>query len=375
MRSMRISGSVLFAVLWGCSDTFGGGGAAALTVDTFPAAYYRAICTSLFRCAGTGDTALIAAILESPAVCAQRLPRFTGDELNDLLGFVRAGSVRFDAAAAQACLDRVSARCITEEHDLQESCSGAFTGTVPVGGTCWRSAQCANGGWCDHGSSTMPTCPGTCRAPVALGAMCNANRQCLGSNEGTAACVGGRCTAVRQGAPASEGQRCGNIEGADMSVTRTRCAENLACRSGMCRRIVAAGAPCNPSMDVCAAGTVCVERPGGTPACTSFSDFVRNMPGQSCNPMQGRFPLCNPTARLVCNETTQVCESLGDGSRGARCLPGDGPNAATCNEGLRCDPMTRTCVDRVGPGGMCQRDTDCLSGECQNGRCLEHFCN
>jgi len=378
MKTVTALSFALVAAL-GCSDTTtgggGGGGGGALTVDTFPAAYYAALCGSLFRCPSGGDNSSVAALFENPATCAERAPRLAYAGVDDLVGLVRAGSVRFDGAAARTCLDQVAASCIGVDSEVLRVCRRAFAGTVAVGGGCWRSEQCADGGWCDHTATTARACPGTCRAQVGVGAMCATDRQCTGWGEGTAACVSGRCATVRAGTPAPEGQRCGDIENADMTVTRTACATDLSCRNGMCRRVLAAGTPCNASMDVCAIGTVCVQRAGTTaPSCTLASEVVRSATGGTCNPMQGRVPLCNPTARLTCNAATMTCESLGDGAMGSRCIPGGDLNASTCNPGLRCDMATSTCVPRLAVGAACQRDADCLSGECESDRCLEHVC-
>jgi hypothetical protein len=376
MKTFTSLTATLLVAALGCSDTTtgGGGGGGALTIDGFASAYYGALCASLFQCPAAGDNGSTAALFENPTLCAERAARFAYPSVNDLVGFVRAGSIRFDGAAARTCLDQVTAACVTTDTDLQRVCRRAFTGTVAVGGGCWRSEQCAPGNFCDHTATTARACPGACRAQVGVGAMCNTDRQCLGWSDGTAACTSGRCATLRTGTPAAEGQRCGDIENADMTVTRTACAANLGCRSGMCRRIVAAGAPCVAAMDVCAAGTFCAQRPGTTgTTCTPGADLIRSTPGGTCNPTPGRPVICNPTARLTCN-AMMTCESLGNGAMGSRCTPGGDLNATTCNEGLRCDPTSSTCVARFATGAMCQRDADCLSGECEDSRCLEHVC-
>jgi len=368
-----LSTALLCAAL-GCSDTTTGGGGGALTIDTFAPAYYGSLCASLFRCPTGGDNGLTAVLFENPATCAERAARFAYPSLNDLAGFVRAGSIRFDGAAARTCLDQVTASCIGTDSGLQRLCRRAFTGTVAVGGGCWRSEQCVAGTYCDHGTTSPRACPGACRAQVGVGAACTTDRQCTGYADGTADCTGGRCATARDGTPAAEGQRCGDIVNADMTVARTNCATGLACRGEMCRRVLTAGSPCVMSTDVCAVGSLCVQRPGTTgTTCTPGTDIVRSSPGGTCNPMLGRPVLCNPTARLTCN-AMMTCESLGSGAVGSRCLPGGDLAAATCNEGLRCDATSSTCVARNANGAMCQRSEDCLSGECEGSRCLEHVC-
>jgi hypothetical protein len=327
------------------------------------------------QCPAGGDGGF-GVLFESPAVCVEHVHRFAYDDVDDLIGFVRAGSIRFDGVAARTCLDQVAARCASTNSQVNQLCRRAFVGTVAIGGGCWRNQQCVEGAWCDHGSAGAQACPGACRAQLAAGAMCVTARQCLGWGEGNATCVSGRCATAREGSPAAEGQPCGEVPGADMSVTRTACATGLACRSSVCRRPLAVGAPCDQRMDVCPPGTACVVRPGTTaPTCAAAADIVRNAPGLACNPARNAFPLCNPTARLTCNAATMTCEALGNGALGARCPPGGELNAATCDPGLRCDAMSSTCVARLAVGAASMRYDDCLSGDCEGSRCLEHRCD
>lgn len=372
---MRFSSGILVlcvGALAACSDTTtGGGGNNSLTIDTFAPAYYRALCDSLFRCPTVGDNGAAVALLESASTCATRVPALGVGGMSDMMGLVRAGSIRFDGAAAAECLARVGQSCSQSDSELASLCRRAFTGTVAAGGPCWRNEECASGGYCDHGTDTR-ACPGTCRAPLAVGAACTLDRQCAGWLAGTATCVSGMCGPVADVAGGVEGQRCGVIPGTP--ANRVSCMTGLACISGMCRRPVAAGAPCT-SDDACVAGTACARTPGTTTrTCVSPSVIVRSTAGGMCSANGATAPLCNPLAHLECNAMS-TCVSLGDGSMGSRCIPGNDLLAATCNEGLRCDQTSSTCVPRAATGQACMRDSDCLSNECEGDRCLAHVCD
>ena len=105
MKLPRPLAAALALAASSCSDpstvTPGGGGGGALTPDTFPTAYFTAICSSLLQCPAGGDGGF-GVLFESPAVCVERVRRFAYDDVDDLIGFVRAGSIRFDGVAARA---------------------------------------------------------------------------------------------------------------------------------------------------------------------------------------------------------------------------------------------------------------------------------
>ncbi|MFO0653286.1 MAG: hypothetical protein U0326_44105 [Polyangiales bacterium] len=369
MRKTSIFLAMCVGAASACSDTTTGGGGNSLTIDTFPAAYYRALCDSLFRCPTVGDNGAAVALLENASTCAARVPALGVAGMSDMASLVRGGTIRFDGAAASECLTRVGTSCARNDAELATLCRRAFTGTVAVGGACWRSEECASG-WCDHGTGTR-MCPGACRAPLGTGAACTSDRQCMGWETGAAGCVSGMCAAVSMGAAAGEGQRCGVIPGTPAS--RVDCATGLACVNDMCRRVIAAGAPCTTS-DACAAGTVCAPTVGTTTrTCAAPSALVRSATGGMCSADGRTAPLCNPLAHLECN-AMNTCATLGDGAMGSRCIPGNDLLAATCNEGLRCDQTSRTCVPRAATGAACTRNSDCLSNECEGDRCLAHVC-
>lgn len=369
---MKFSHLAVFAMLTACGSNVSGGGTntTTLTPQNFQSAYLQTVCSALYRCPLVNDNALAAALLGNPTACVERAGRLGLGNLSDLLTAVNEGTVRFDSAAASACLSRISATCAFES-DIANICRDVFVGTVAAGGMCWRAEQCARGTFCDHGDGPMRLCPGACAAQRAAGGPCGVDRQCLGYESGAVACVNGMCAAVQTGPTASAGQPCGLLDGPPAS--RVACAAGLVCRGQRCLTPVAAGAPC-ASGDVCAPGNVCVAAVGSTQrTCTSPAPLVTNTAGGSCSTGSRMPPICNPLTRLTCMGGT--CVSLGNGEIGSSCITGGDFNSATCNPGFRCDSTTRTCQPRRPAGEMCEDDSDCLSDQCIGMRCLARVCN
>ncbi len=375
MRRHTLPGAALALTLaLGCSDTTtgggGGGGGGTVALEALPTAYYAALCASLYRCPTQPESGTALAIFRDEATCQRRAGALAGASLDDLLAAVRAGRIRYDGAAASRCLQEVTARCVQDDAELGRLCRGAFTGTLSPGTGCWRSEECAEG-YCDHGMSSDRQCPGVCRPGVAVGGACTTARQCAGWGDATSACPSGTCVAVTPGSAAAVGAACGVVV-SGTTATAVPCAGGAVCVNNRCEAVIAADAPCMRGQP-CAPGTVCVERPGTTATvCSAAASLVVNTPGAAC--VQNGPPLCNPLERLRCDPASSTCVLIGDGTAGASCVPGGDLLALTCNPGLRCDTATRTCVPREAAGGMCARDSDCLSNECTSNRCLERIC-
>jgi hypothetical protein len=360
--------------LLGCADTTssngGDGGADTLSLDAFASAYYRALCGTLFRCPTLPEGGTALAIFRDEATCAARASVLVGANLDDLVSAARAGRIRYDGAVAARCLQEVTRRCVQSDTELARLCRSAFVGTLAPDAPCFRDEECA-GGYCDLRSGSDRRCPGVCRAELGPGAACTDNRQCAGWSDLTATCAGDRCVAMTAGPEAGLGGACGIVV-AGAAATSVSCGPGLVCVNSRCAAVVAAGAACVRGQP-CAAGTLCVARPGATEStCTAAAGLVVNRTGEAC--AANAPPLCNPLERLRCDEASRTCVSLGDGTAGAGCMPGSDFAALTCNAGLRCDETSRTCQPLVAAEGACQRDSDCASRDCANGRGLARRC-
>lgn len=346
-----------------CSD---GGGDAPPALDSVSAAWLQASCERVFRCPRADDHA---AYLQDSATCvavlAQRptLARDLGLALDPrILQRVREGRLRFDAAAARACLARAAADCAAP------SCRSLFVGAVASGGACGGDDECVRGTFCEQAETVPAPCEGTCRPQRPVGAACHQTRQCLGWEANLADCTSavimspqeGQCVAITRGPPAPEGEACGRLGARDIE-----CAAGLVCstRCARPRTPIARGAPCRRG-EQCQAGDVCARD-----RCTAASEAVQSVAGAPCS--AGGVP-CNALRGLACGPSGS-CAPIGDGSAGAPCLPTldnrDLFREGTCAPTLRCDPETRRCAARLPVGMPCARHADCASL-----RCVEMAC-
>jgi hypothetical protein len=363
-------------------------GVASVTLDTVGADTAAAYCRAIFACPTAGDLAETRAIFGDEAACRAGYVRAIGAPLTDLVSLARAGSVRFDGAAARRCFDAIGASC---ELDAGEAaCRGVFTGTAAVGASCFVSEQCAGDAWCDHGgsASTPATCPGTCRARLALGAGCTSSAQCtrVGVQE-SASCGGdgsGRCVDQRRTRAAAVGQACGTQSVAGNVATLADCQPGLVCvypsaptpdgpDGGTCRRPVADGAACDVGGAPCAGIGRCVPASAGAATGTCQSVTVLHTEGAACDDRR----VCNPARRLACLGGT--CRSTGTGGVGTPCTRDYG--ALICDPGFYCQGTglvgEGTCQQQVAVGAACTSHAACTSGECSGSPavCQAHVCH
>lgn len=394
LKRSVVVGACLTAGAFGCSSpTIGpGSGTGPIPMESFTSAFVASACDLIFTCPVSDDEATLRLLFGDAQQCRTLAANLAGRQFDDLFAQVRAGSVRYDSAAARSCLDRLVSSCQING-SLATLCPEVFVGSIAASQPCWRSEECAGDAYCDHGSVTQ-TCPGSCRARVAAGQACPdaGSRGCSRAGmSGQAQCVfapgatSGVCGEIRQGAPASEGQTCGTISTASGVETRVGCAQGLSCRTTTgtspeltrtCQRVAAVGATCDRSAP-CVAGAVCVPATMGaaTGVCTSIT--VRNNAGETCvaeigSAATGLLAVCNPYRRLGC--VMGVCQIVGDGTVGASCSSGD-LSEASCNAGLYCDSMTHQCAALRGTDAACESSSQCTSSTCISGRCAARTCN
>lgn len=191
--------------------------------------------------------------------------------------------VSVDTAALDACLARFKARAQTctygEQNLFDDPCAIAFRGAVPVGGVCYRGADC--GGTerqpmlCDIGSEPDPTF-GICR-PISFGQL---GDEC-------------RLTAPEHFIGTSFG-----LSSPDVGFVVCSVNDGLYCqsRANTCAPLSSSGGACMDG-EGCPAGQWCHES-----VCTPV-----HHEGESCDP-----GICGPGLSCVQNR----CTSLPYGSRG-----------------------------------------------------------
>jgi hypothetical protein len=348
-RSTLASISCLWLVLASCAESR----PSALTLDQYGTALGDATCGVLRDCYGEDllDT-LAPGCVE---VYARSWDQAVGPRIEEAIA---AGTVQFDGASAQRCLDEIEATgCAVIDRQSLEACEATLVGTVAAGGACNLNEECSGDAFCRLDAM----CPGTCQPRAGAAATCEEDDGCQAT---------------------------------------------LRCVDGVCRAPGASGAGCATANE-CQGGLICFGQMGTTDGeCISTADLQTAGLGDACSPQQIGGPLCEPGLSCVLTEITAgpppapVFECVSPSASGAVCnvgfpdpcpsgemcagaaplsgdlegtctaLPTSGPCLENrCADAHRCDG-TR-CVAISGIGGACMEDADCFSGNCEGGTCAE----
>ncbi|MGA9521981.1 MAG: Dickkopf N-terminal cysteine-rich domain-containing protein [Myxococcaceae bacterium] len=272
-------------------------------------------------------TALNQATVDAAAQCYGGPPDlwrsflFRGkDPCEDIDKSIASGRLTYDAAEAEACLTALgSATCTDIYARLNPAvCDKVLAGTVPKGGACYDTADCAGDAFCTADSRT---CPGVCKARVPADGTCAADDLCVSGHE----CVSGVCTPVSTSNLGAVGAACGG--------GTAGCKPSLACdaRTGTCVPVVREGQACSFGGSTCELFTYCAE--------------VRN-----------------------------TCTRWG--SAGQECgviMVGTEYEYAGCAAGAWCDTAAGEqrgkCAVAKDPGRACTSSEECKTGLCVGGTC------
>lgn len=229
-----------------------------------------------------------------------------------------AGTVSFDASAAQGCVDALAASPCDEVVSAS-ACNGVLVGQVPIAGSCTESEQCAGSAYCDN---TLG-CPGTCAASLAEGAAC--------------------------------------LEGGE-------CATGLACSiDGVCDGPKPAGELCNSSVEC--QTRYCEQQEEDARCAEAPQLFVKTL-GEPCEfayecerdlycPLDGAAEArCAASPRL--GEACQIS--------GLKTACADGSYCSSESD----DGAAGICVAEVPLGGSCTDPMQCTTGICDGGACEKH---
>ncbi|MDC0721266.1 hypothetical protein [Nannocystis bainbridge] len=347
-----IAGLVL-CVTAGCAEP--------ATPDDFAGEYEQALCAWASGCA----------VFQSPAQCRESLVWDTSGRFQYLLAALAAERVKFDAEAAEACLEQVSAQAC--ERNLLERvlfsvgptagpavCADVFVGKVRNYDPCLNSEECAGDAVCGFspfGCEEDMCCPGACR--VLGGAGPQIGDACSGSGcADDAFCARDPntflptvCTARRKA-----GESCVD--------NGNSCALELYCdfSESICRERTGEGGDCSSGWVECAEGLQCYSSDDGGRTCRTLPNE-----GQSCS--TNNYPPC---ARLdnTCDETSRKCVKLP--TAGEPCLDWE------CQPYAECKPNagSQVCVLRGGVDAGCGESAgwvQCLGHlQCGEGdRCRE----
>lgn len=282
---------------------------------------------------------------------------------------VEGGTIAYDAAQARRCIRALANSCVPIQASVGlPECQGVFTGLAEVGDSCSTTSECEPTAYCE----LTDQCEGTCAARATVGQACTGDEECLGATGTIASCqlVDGNevCVQVAIAQGAAVGESCGIVDNDGTERTTTVCDEGLYCRltgvsAGSCALPVAAGENCE-SNDVCERGYLCDE---GSCRTVTFADSV----GAPCNPDARIF--CDGSLGLACDEASESCVAVGDGTVGSPCTSEDDSlfSLVSCDRGLFCDRFatTPTCKEPFENGAICLGNLQCDSGYCIDGEC------
>jgi hypothetical protein len=239
----------------------------------------------------------------------------------EVRGAVENGNASFDPAAAgdcEAALGQVTCEELGGAADL-EACGEVWDGTVPDGGDCAVTAECAEG-WCDPGDCdpALSCCTGVCAAV---------------EDEGVVP-IGGDCSV----------ELCSSDAYCDYEAV-----------PATCRQLVAADAPCHEGE--CIEGLYCriTDLDAGTGVCSGLPDE-----GEPCDP---DYPVC-ARADNWCDPADNMCRRLA--------LVGDSCDEVSdnCVAYAWCSP-DGMCVARPGEGDPCEDWPPCMGDlECVDDTCV-----
>ena len=155
------------------------------------------------------------------------------------------------------------------------------------------------------------------------------------------------------------------------------CAAGLWCDGpyngrGVCRNPIPIGEPCFDVDHPCLGIAIC-NADDLSDTCQSVEiTYEAGGPCDEGTAIQAR--MCDPLAGLTC--VVGVCEVVGDGTEGSRCLPED-EEELSCERGLYCSTETDppTCQALRPAGADCADSSACMfSCDFGNRMCTDRFC-
>ncbi|MGV3622158.1 MAG: DUF7107 domain-containing protein [Archangium sp.] len=275
----------------------------------------------------------------------------------------RPAGARFDPVAAERCLNVTGLNCDASPLELNHNCALVFVPTVPTGGACKQSTDCAAPTLVCEGTD----CNATCKPFGALGA------PCLGDDVQRFCAPDLRCDETLHCAARGElGEFCRD---------REECAPGLQCEGGACVAGVAVGQPC-PPLGACVSDGYCDM--SESPNCQQVHAL-----GTSCtNSTQcGEAAFCQSGACAPRLANAASCATDRQCSPALRCIVGvcaapaleDGAacndDGTGCAQPLVCDVVDHRCriIRSVGDGAACTGHTlrcdssgatRCIGGTC-----------
>ncbi|HEY6722480.1 MAG TPA: hypothetical protein VI197_00575, partial [Polyangiaceae bacterium] len=253
-----------------------------------------------------------------------------------------AGTVSFDASAAQRCTDEFAeSACGTNLSPT--ACDEVLVGLVPIAGACTASEECAGNAYCED---TL-ACPGTCAPTLDEGAACADGGEC---GTGLVCSEAGVCGPTKAlGEPCASSAEC-QTRYCSASAADRRCAEPPQ------YFVKALGESCEFPYD-CQRGLYC-----------PIEDAVAAV----CTPAPKIGEPCQVTGLKTACADGSYCAAGADGNNGT-CVV-EVPLGGGCGDSIECAAGVcdgGLCVKQSGLGGPCVSDARCF-GVCEGGLCAPY---
>lgn len=219
--------------------------------------------------------------------------------------------------------------------------------------------ECVPEAYCTYAVAGSTTCPGTCKARVAVGGTATNSAEC----ERDLVLIDGKCATPRRA-----GESCHLLD--------APCGAGLVCLEGTCKAYGGLGEACSDSAPCqfflrCAEGTC--SAPGGVgEACSALSsydcklDLYCNSADAVCKEPQGEGESCEGSSgcerTLTCSYASKKCVQPAG--------VGESCEGVSCDSAGYCDETTHTCLARIAKGQACTSFGSCESGStCSEGTC------
>jgi hypothetical protein len=285
----------------GGAGTGGAAGAAGAptTPDEFWTGFAMALCHRYFHCIEDdhGSRTILRATAKDESRCADLLKStmLQRPRVAALNRAVQAGTLRMQSDWAQLCFQRaaicnyplVDPRPGEIQFEDVTPCREVFEGTVPSGGNCDWSEECAGDAMCAVSTADAGTaCAGTCTPRLPPGQDCTVDRQCGSAADEWPVCSSGKCATGPVGSPAGMGQPC------DSSNGWALCADDLWCPYTSCIAPVSPSGDCGSSPPEV---SQCLDGACSQGKCTAYT--VRTGEGEPCDDVTA---VCDSFSSLVC---------------------------------------------------------------------------
>jgi hypothetical protein len=349
-----LAGLTLASACGGSSDD--SGGSSSIPASDLPSAVAKMQCDLLKKCFGSYfDLAM-----GGEDCLTVTTKRMENGSIAQVQASIDAGTVKYDASLAAACLSELGGRsCDALAQRTNDTCDKALTGTLAVGAECSYDFECEGKTYCNRASG----CPGKCTALEPAGGSCTRDDAC----QDGLVCHSGACVT-----PAAHGAAC---EGgsAPQCTPSYLCIGSTQTAPGTCRSVseifnAQSGASCSyQDGTLCASGLSCAydAAPPATGTCTAMVAS-----GAACKVLA--VPSMCPDG--------EYC-AAGSGALDGTCkpLPGEGQACVqvlgddTCAAYFRCD--NGTCTALKPNGQSCSGDSVCYSETCTGGVCKIDGCS